>query len=307
MRVMITGCAGFIGSHVLEKFIDTGHEICGVDCESYASNKKFIDSIVAPNFRYKKQRIGYLTIKDVYDIDLVINIAAETHVDNSIKNTVPFVQTNIVETENLFKLCCEHDIPVLHFSTDEVYGEALDGTYDELQPLNPRNPYSATKASIDHLIGSYQNTYGMRATIIRPSNNFGPRQNDEKFIPTIVRSLKEGKKIPVYGEGEQIREWTYVKHTAEATLALAQKMLQGECLNEIYNFSSNIEMKNIDLVKKICKLSGHDFNVEFVKDRPGHDHRYSVSSEKISAAGIVPTVDIDQELKETVLSLEDEA
>ena len=117
------------------------------------------------NFRYKKQRIGYLTIKDVYDIDLVINIAAETHVDNSIKNTVPFVQTNIVETENLLKLCCEHDIPVLHFSTDEVYGEALDGTYDELQPLNPRNPYSAT-SPIDHLIGSYQNTYSMRATII---------------------------------------------------------------------------------------------------------------------------------------------
>lgn len=182
----------------LGKFIDTGHEICGVDCESYASNKKFIDSIVAPNFRYEKQRIGYLTIKDVYDIDLVINIAAETHVDNSIKNTVPFVQTNIVETENLFKLCCEHDIPVLHFSTDEVYGEALDGTYDELQPLNPRNPYSATKASIDHLIASYQNTYGMRATIIRPSNNFGPRQNDEKFIPTIVRSLKEGKNTRVW-------------------------------------------------------------------------------------------------------------
>jgi dTDP-glucose 4,6-dehydratase len=160
---------------------------------------------------------------------------------------------------------------------------------------------------MDHLISSYQNTYGMRATIIRPSNNFGPRQNGEKFIPTIVRSLREGKKIPVYGRGEQVREWTYVKHTAEATLALTQKMMQGECLNEIYNFSSNIEMKNIDLVKKICKLSGYDFDVEFVKDRPGHDHRYSVSSEKISAAGIVPTVDIEQELKETVLSLEDEA
>ncbi len=306
MRVMITGCAGFIGSHVLEAFLKKGYDVVGVDCESYAANKNFVESIDADNFTYLKQRIGYLTVKDVHDIQLVVNLAAETHVDNSIKNTLPFVQTNLVETEHLIGLCCEHKIPLLHFSTDEVYGQALEGTYDETQKLDPRNPYSATKAAADHMISAYQNTYGMDATVIRPSNNFGPRQNDEKFIPTIVRSLKKGAMIPIYGKGEQIREWTYVKHTANAALALAEKMMRGECLNEVYNFSTNIEMKNIDLVEKICKLAGHNLSIEFVKDRPGHDHRYSISCEKMSSIGIVPDADIERELRETVLSLKDE-
>ena len=305
MKVMITGCAGFIGSHVLEAFLKKGHVVKGIDCESYAANVRFIDNIVDKNFEYFKTRIGDLTLSDLQEIDIVVNLAAETHVDNSIENTTPFVQTNLIETEHLIKLCSKSKVPLLHFSTDEVYGQALDGTYDESQPLDPRNPYSATKAAADHIISAYQNTHGMSATIIRPSNNFGPRQNGEKFIPTIVRSLENGKKIPVYGKGEQVREWTYVKHTANAALDLAEKMKDGECLNEIYNFSTNIEMKNIDLVEKICKLTGHDLRIEFVKDRPGHDYRYSVSSDKISLVGIVPTPDIDEELRETVLSLKD--
>lgn len=306
MKVMITGCAGFIGSHVLECFLDAGHEVVGVDCESYAANVRFIDNIVSKNFTYNKRRIGDLTHADLNDVSLVVNLAAETHVDNSISNTTPFVQTNLVETERLIKLCSESEVPLLHFSTDEVYGQALEGTYDESQKLDPRNPYSATKAAADHMISAYQNTHGMKATIIRPSNNFGPRQNGEKFIPTIVRSLKNNKKIPVYGKGEQIREWTYVKHTANASLQLAEKMVRGESLNEIYNFSTNIEMKNIDLVQKICNMSGYEPEIVFVKDRLGHDHRYSVSSEKITSIGISIVTDINKELEETILSLKDE-
>jgi|TARA_E500000305_G_scaffold111294_1_gene122509 dTDP-glucose 4,6-dehydratase len=306
MKVMVTGCAGFIGSHILENFLEAGHTVVGVDCESYAANVRFIDNIVDENFEYHKKRIGDLSHDDVSGVSLIINLAAETHVDNSINNTTPFVQTNLVETEHLIKLCSKTGVPLLHFSTDEVYGQALEGTYDESQKLDPRNPYSATKAAADHMISAYQNTHDMKATIIRPSNNFGPRQNDEKFIPTIVRSLKTNKKIPVYGKGEQVREWTYVKHTANATLQLAERMMSGESLNEIYNFSTNIEMKNIDLVKTICNLSGYEPKIEFVKDRLGHDHRYSVSSEKISSVGVVIKTDINKELKETVLSLKDE-
>ena len=306
MKVMITGCAGFIGSHVLECFLDAGHEVVGIDCESYAANVKFIDNVINEKFQYHKKRIGDLCHTDVSDVSLVVNLAAETHVDNSISNTAPFVQTNLVETEHLIKLCSRNQVPLLHFSTDEVYGQALEGTYDESQKLDPRNPYSATKAAADHMISAHQNTHGMKATIIRPSNNFGPRQNGEKFIPTIVRSLKNNKKIPVYGKGEQIREWTYVKHTASATLQLAEKMVRGESLNEIYNFSTNIEMKNIDLVKKICIMSGYEQKIEFVKDRLGHDHRYSISSEKISSIGIIIKTNINEELEETILSLKDE-
>jgi dTDP-D-glucose 4,6-dehydratase len=223
MKVMITGCAGFIGSHVLECFLDAGHEVIGVDCESYAANVKFINKVINKNFQYHKRRIGDLSSTDVSDVSLIINLAAETHVDNSISNTAPFVQ-----------------------------------------------------------------------------------RNGEKFIPTIIRSLKNNKKIPVYGKGEQVREWTYVKHTASATLQLAEKMVSGESLNEIYNFSTNIEIKNIDLVQKICNMSGYEPEIIFVKDRLGHDHRYSVSSEKITSIGISIVTDINKELEETILSLKDE-
>ena len=306
--IMVTGCAGFIGGHVTERLLSDGYDILGVDCLTYAGNMDLMDRLQnshKSHFTFDQKRIGELSSSELEHVDLVVNLAAETHVDNSIKSSDPFVQTNIVETHHLLEKCRESNTPILHFSTDEVYGVVLDGSFCETDPLKPKNPYSATKAAIDHLITSYQNTYGLQSTIIRPSNNFGPRQNDEKFIPTITRSIRNQNKIPVYGEGQQVREWTYVKHTAAAVSFLCNKLLQGECFGEIFNFGTSIEMKNVDLVKKLCKIIGVSFedSVEFVTDRPGHDFRYSVNCKKISNLGFLVEPNINKELEETLEEL----
>lgn len=303
MKLLVTGCAGFIGSHLTERLLDDGYEITGVDCMTYAGNSKVVETIQKnKKFVFCEKRIGHIDQTDLKDISLVVNLAAETHVDNSIKKSEPFINTNIVETHHLLEVCRKTDTPILHFSTDEVYGVAEACSFSETSCLNPKNPYSATKAAIDHMIKAYQNTYGLRATTIRPSNNFGPRQNREKFIPTIVRSLKEGKKIPVYGKGDQVREWTFVKHTAAAASFICSEMLIGRCLGDVFNFSSSIEMKNVDVVEKICRMTNKDYesSVQFVEDRLGHDFRYSVNCKKILEAGFSFECKFDDELLATV-------
>jgi len=306
MKVLITGCAGFIGGNLTERFLEDGYDVLGVDCITYAGNSETIAELhTNKNFTFQKKRIGEITSDDLKQVSLVVNLAAESHVDNSIRNSESFVQTNIIETHRLLNVCRETETPILHFSTDEVYGVVDDGSFVETDYMNPRNPYSATKASIDHLIYSYQNTYDFKSTIIRPSNNFGPRQNKEKFIPTIVRSICDGKKIPIYGKGEQVREWTFVKHTAAAASFLSSEILNGRCIGEIFNFSSSVEMKNVDMVVNVCRIMNVDFesSTEFVEDRLGHDFRYSVDCKKILNAGFSFTVDFEKELTTTVQRL----
>ena len=286
--VIITGCAGFIGSHVTEEFLTAGYKVIGIDNLTYAGkNRNMSDFILNDNFIFNHMDINdtenIKRIVEEHDTEWIINLAAETHVDNSIKNDEEFIRTNINGTRSLLNVCRNTGVKLLHFSTDEVYGVADETPFAEDSHLRPSNPYSATKASADHMIESYANTYGTEYIIVRPSNNFGQRQDNEKFMPTIIRKLKSNQKIPVYGDRNQIREWTYVKDTVKAT----RFILENSSVNEIYNIGSEFYLKNIDLVNRVCNYMDKDFEecVEFIEDRPGHDFKYSITSKKLNTLG----------------------
>jgi len=304
--VMITGCAGFIGSHVVEEFLSAGYKVVGVDSLTYAGKKdNMSDFFQNPNFLFQKKDINdFYDIKEIvkeHDIKWIVNLAAETHVDNSIKDDEKFIITNIIGTRSLLKVCKDTEAKLLHFSTDEVYGVANKTAFTEESHLSPRNPYSATKASADHIIKAYANTYGTKSIIVRPSNNFGPRQDNEKFLPTIIHNLEINEKVPIYGDGKQIREWTYVKDTAKAT----RFILEHSSVGEIYNISSGFHLRNIDLVKKVCDNIGLDFKgcVRFIKDRPGHDFKYSITSDKLNILGFKMENNFEKNLKETLKNI----
>lgn len=288
MKIMITGCAGFIGSHALDLFLEEGHYVVGVDCFTYAGNvqniRKHHDN---PNFKMHNVDIcnhdEVLSICEASGTQWIINFAAETHVDNSIASCDKFIHSNVKGIQSLLEVCRKTGIKLFHISTDEVYGDIVDGSFKEGDILSPKNPYSATKAAAEHMVKAYANTYGVEYLMVRPSNNFGPRQHAEKLLPTIVRKISAGQKIPIYGDGKQIREWTYVKETAAAILFL----ISNSFLNQTYNISSSFELENIEVVKKVCKLMGVEFEeyASFVQDRLGHDVRYSVDCEKIGSLG----------------------
>ena len=189
----------------------------------------------------------------------------------------------------------------MHISTDEVYGSILEGSFSEKDPLNPTNPYSATKASAEHLILSYANTHNIKYLIFRPSNNFGPRQHEEKLLPTIVKSLVTNKNIPVYGDGSNIRDWLYVKDNVSIIFKIWKNSIQ----DEIYNISLSQEYKNIDIIKKVTDILKKDFkkNIVFIDDRPGHDFRYSISNNKLIKQKIIINTNFMYNLVETVNSL----
>ncbi len=302
-RLMITGCAGFIGSHVTEEFLKAGYIVHGVDKITYAGKKENMDSFIDhPHFSLSRACICLSShmkmIMESEKLDWVIHIAAETHVDNSIKDSDVFMKTNVLGTKSLLDACIETGTKILHFSTDEVYGSTVNKSFIERSKLDPRNPYSASKASAEHLITSYANTHGLEYLMVRPSNNFGPRQHDEKFLPTILRKLKSGERVPVYGDGKQEREWMYVKETAKAT----RFILENSELNETYNVSSNFHLKNIEVVNKVCKLMNKNPEdcIEHVEDRAGHDFKYSINPNKLKNLGFVVENDFDNVLKELV-------
>jgi len=204
-------------------------------------------------------------------------------------------------TRSLSNVCRSGDIKIFHISTDEVYGSTRSNSFIETDSFNPRNPYSATKAAGEHIIRSYSNTYGVEFIIVRPSNNFGPRQNGEKFLPTIVRSLSEDRKIPIYGDGKNIRDWLFVKDNVRIIYEIWQK----SDINQTYNISLLNEMENIEIVEKVVKIleKDYDSSVRFVEDRLGHDFRYSINNSKIRDLGINLDTDFDQNLKEAILSM----
>ena len=290
MSIIITGCAGFIGSHVTEEFLSAGYNVIGIDSLTYAGKESNMSSFfMNQNFNFERkninQKLDIIGLINNHEVEWIINLAAETHVDNSIKDDMEFITTNIIGVRNLLQACMETNCKLLHFSTDEVYGVADDKSFTEESPLKPKNPYSASKASADHMIQSYANTHGTKSIIVRPSNNFGLRQDSEKFLPTIIESLENDRKIPVYGKGEQIREWTHVANTAKAT----RFILENSPIGETYNITSGFHLKNIDLVKKVCYNLDLDYEecIEFVEDRPGHDFKYSISSDKLNSLGFV--------------------
>ena len=303
--VVITGCAGFIGSHVVDEFLGTGYKVIGYDAFTYAGKESNLvkakthgDMFVLVKGSINDVALLTETVKK-YDAKWIINLAAETHVDNSIKSSDVFLHTNILGTKAVLDVCRDTGCILLHFSTDEVYGVSTIGIpFIEKNALDPQNPYSATKAAADHLIATYRNTYGTKHIIVRPSNNFGTRQHSEKFLPTILRSIGAGKRIPVYGDGKQIREWTNVCETAKAV----RFVFENSPLNEVYNITSGMYLKNIDVIRIVCTMLGLDMEqtVEYVEDRKGHDFRYSISSNKLAKLGYYISSNFSDDLKEVI-------
>ena len=233
----------------------------------------------------------------------IFHLAAESHVDNSIKDCKPFIQSNVIGTVNLLQLALEKELErFMHISTDEVFGSISEGSFNEQSRYEPRNPYSASKAASDHFVNAYNKTYGLPTIITNCSNNYGPRQHREKMIPKIINSVRNNEPIPVYGDGKQIRDWIYVEDHCDALIELWNHGTVGDR----YNIGGECEMRNIDLVNYILQLMNRpDHPIEFVNDRPGHDLRYSTSNKKImTEIDWSPKTDIATGLLKTILYYE---
>ena len=286
---LVTGCAGFIGSHMVDVLRENNHNVLGIDNLTYAAKMENIEHhlengiMACDEFKLYPFDISIKTnMEHVFnnnDIDCIINFAAETHVDNSIKGSDIFITSNVQGVKTLLDIARNHKIPFFQISTDEVYGSILEGSFSEESKLNPQNYYSATKAAAEHLVTAYNNTFDLEYLMVRMSNNYGPRQHTEKFLPTIIESIKNNKKIPLYGNGENIRDWIYVKDSVR----IIYNLIINAPRNETYNVTLNDERKNIDVIKTVLENFDLDFNdsVEFVEDRLGHDFRYSINNNKI--------------------------
>jgi dTDP-glucose 4,6-dehydratase len=301
MKVLVTGGSGFIGSNFI-KSTYVEHPIINLDKMGFGSNPtSLLDLQDKPNYEFVKGDIrdSNLIKSVIKDVDVVINFAAETHVDRSIKDPCDFIESNILGTFSLLeverKLGCQ--IRHIQISTDETYGSILNEPFKETDPLNPSNPYSATKAAADLLCQSYFKTYGMDILITRCTNNFGPNQFPEKLIPkTIIRAYYD-LKIPIYGTGKNIRDWIYVLDHCKAIDFVSKRGKSGE----VYNISSGNEITNIELVEQILDIMGKPIDlIQFVEDRPGHDLRYSLDSSKLRSMGWRPTHTFKEGLKSTI-------
>jgi dTDP-glucose 4,6-dehydratase len=280
MSILVTGGAGFIGSNFLHHLVSiTNEEIICIDKLTYAADWHYIPDKVR---FYTVDIASHDDCDQVFSkhkIKTVFNFAAESHVDNSIKDCSQFIHTNISGTVNLLNLSLKYDIiKFIHISTDEVYGSIEEGSFTEYTNYNPRNPYSASKAASDHFVMAYYNTYGLPVNITNCSNNYGPRQYKEKLIPQTILNILNNKKIPVYGDGFQVRDWLYVQDHCTALIKVWKYGLNGQK----YNIGGNCEIRNIDLVKKILyMMDKNESMIEYVQDRPGHDRRYSTDVTKI--------------------------
>ena len=287
-NILVTGGYGFIGGNFIRFLNDNypQHKIIVIDKNGYASNKEYIKGCYNKEYEID---IGkeLLLLENIFltndKFDYIFHFAAESHVDNSIKGPTEFIHSNVVGTQNMlecFRKINNNYGKFIHISTDEVYGHLGfgDDSFTELTPIAPRSPYAASKASSDLLCLSYINTFNSNISITRCCNNYGPNQHSEKFIPTIIKSLSKGRKVPVYGEGMNIREWIHVYDHNLAVWSVATHGKTG-----VYNIGSGYELTNIELVDKICTVMGKDLDksVRFVEDRLGHDFRYSIDCEKI--------------------------
>lgn len=325
MRVIVTGGAGFIGSNLIlylhQNFPDI--EILNLDKLTYASDVNYLSSLKqSGRYHFKKldlvDRNAVKGAVKTWKPDGVFHLAAESHVDNSIQGPEPFILSNVVGTFNILEECRQYwdssesdpESPkrFLHVSTDEVYGTlGSDGSFTETTPYAPNSPYSASKAGSDMIVRSYYHTYNLNTVITNCSNNYGPHQHDEKLIPTVIRKALKKEEIPVYGSGENVRDWLYVKDHCSALMTVFQSGNAGEH----YNIGGENEWKNIDLVRSICDILNREVGegpvddyqnlITFVKDRPGHDFRYSVDIQKIkNELGWEPSENFVEKLAETV-------
>ena len=302
-NILVTGGAGFIGSNFIRFMLNKYPEIkiLNLDKLTYAGNLNSLKGIENnKNYRFIWGDIYDEKLVDniAKDCDTIINFAAETHVDRSIKDASKFLKTDVFGTCTLLEAARKHDIKkFVQISTDEVYGHIIDGSFKETTPLNPRNPYSATKAAADRLAYSYFCTYDLPVVITRSSNNYGPYQYPEKIIPLFVTNLLRGLNVPVYGEGKQIRDWLFVADNCEAIDIVSKKGINGEA----YNIGGENELKNIELTRNILKiLNKPETMIDYVPDRLGHDFRYSLDCSKIKKLGWLPKTKFEDGLKKTV-------
>jgi dTDP-glucose 4,6-dehydratase len=323
-KILITGGAGFIGSHVVRRFVKNypQYHIFNLDKLTYAGNLENLkDTSEASNYTFIRGNIVDQTFIDelfaVEKFDAVIHLAAESHVDRSITNPLDFIMTNIVGTVNLLSAAksvwqnpnSQSQTPFLfyHVSTDEVYGSlGKTGLFKESTPYDPRSPYSASKASSDHLVMAYHHTYNLPVVMSNCSNNYGSHHFPEKLIPLAINNIKNNKPVPVYGKGENVRDWLFVEDHAAAIDLIFHKGKIGET----YNVGGNNEWKNIDLIKLLCDVMDRKLNRErgtsqklitYVTDRPGHDLRYAIDSSKLkNELGWKPSVTFEQGLEKTV-------
>lgn len=299
--VYVTGCLGLIGSHITRLCLEKGWYVIGVDKKTYAASEEALHEFLnEPNFKFIESDINDL--KFLYECDYVINTAAETHVGNSIANSDEFIDSNITGVHHLLELIRNYrqetsKLPtLLHFSTDEVYGDIVEGAHKETDLLKPSNPYSATKAAADMLILAWGRTYNLPYIIVRPTNNYGIGQYAEKLIPKACKYLELGKKIPLHNDGKPIRNWLHASDTARAVITI----IEAGVSNEIYNIAGSYEQSNYDTVKKVIKVYNEDDNVENYLDlsysRKGQDVRYALDDSKLRALGWEPIALFDLEL-----------
>ena len=302
MTTFITGGAGFIGSNFAHYVSDIWKDVVILDKLTYAGD---MDNLYPLKYPVKGVDLAYESrleeLFKQYKPKTIFNFAAETHVDNSIDNIAPFIDTNVIGTINLLKLSVKYDVQMFHhISTDEVYGalELDEPPFTENSPYNPQNPYAASKAASDHFVMSYHNTYGLPVMITNCSNNYGPRQHREKLIPKTINNILEGKKIPIYSQGENIRDRIYVEDHCAGILGISYA---GD-VGEKYNIGGECEMTNLELVKMIIKLmNASEDLIEFVDDRPGHDLRYAIDNAKIyKTISFQPEFNIEDGLKKTI-------
>ena len=304
MKLLVTGGAGFIGNcfirHILNKYPD--YKVINLDALTYCGNLSNLKDIEAnPNYKFVHGNIcdEALVNELVSKVDCVINFAAESHVDNSIKSSKIFFETNVLGTLNLLEASKKAKIKkFIQISTDEVYGSIKDGFFDESSLIAPNNPYAASKASADLLVRSYYQTYGFPAIITRCTNNYGPYQYPEKLIPFFISKLLRDEKVPVYGDGMQIRDWLYVYDHCEAI----DLVLHQGTLGEVYNIGGHNEKTNLEITKLILSSMGKDDDyIEYVEDRLGHDRRYALSNEKIiNELGWEPKTSFEKGIKDTI-------
>lgn len=306
MRYFVTGAAGFIGSHFVRELMSGayGVEPTGVtvyDKLTYAGNLENLASVAGdPRFTFVQGDIcdGPLLDEVLPGHDVVVNFAAETHVDRSIHGPQDFVVTNVVGTQTLLDACLRHGIPrTVHIGTDEVYGSIDEGSWDENEPLKPNSPYSAAKAAAELLVRAYFVTYGLNVSSTRCSNNYGPYQFPEKVIPLFVTNLIDGGKVPLYGDGLNVRDWLHVDDHCRGIALVVEKGAPGES----YNIGGGLELNNKELTERVLAAMGADWSsVLPVEDRKGHDRRYSVNDGKLRALGYAPQHRFEDGLAETV-------
>lgn len=303
LKILVTGGMGFIGSNFIRYMLskEKGIKIINLDNLLIGSNTANLKDLENDD-RYVFVK-GSITDFDlvsrlVRDVDAIVNFAAMTHVDRSISNPKPFLESNTLGTFVLLEAVKGTDVKFIQISTDEVYGDIVKGSFKETDRLNPSSPYSASKAAADQFVIAYHRTYGIKAIITRCTNNFGPYQHPEKLIPKTIIRASMNLKIPLYGSGKNVRDWIYVYDHCEALNMVLKKGRPGE----IYNISSGDELKNIEVVKKVLEIMGKDESlIEFVEDRPGHDLRYSLDPSKIrKELGWKPRYSFDEALEITV-------